>query len=107
MRITERVAKMPKGQPMQPIYLDEEGTPRFKSNAIVRRLLDEKIISLNDIAMWLGDVDVPVEDAEQFWQLLGYSTSGYGDLSFVRPEIIAEADEKADALLQKEKKKKS
>ncbi len=103
MRITERVAKMPKGQPMQPIYLDEEGTPRFKDNAIIRKLCDEKIISLNDIAMWLGDVDVPVEDAEQFWQLLGYSTSGYGDLSFVRPETVAVADEKAAVLLEEKK----
>src|SRR5271170_6490374 len=96
------VKRMPKAQPMQPIYLDEEGTPRFKGNAIVRRLFKEKIISLNDIAMWLDDV--PVEDAEQFWQLLGYSTSGYGDLSFVRPEIIAEADAKAEALLEKKKR---
>lgn len=82
---------------MQPIYLDDHGTPRFKANAIVRRLLDEKIISLNLIAEWLDSV--PIEDAEQFWQLLGYSTSGYGSLSFVRKKTIQEADTKADELL--------
>lgn len=102
MRIADRVEKMPKTQPMQPIYLDENGTPRFKDNAIVRRLFDSKLISLNDIAEWLDSV--PVEDAEQFWQLLGYSTSGYGDLSFVRPETIAKADAKADTLLAAEGK---
>ena len=98
----KRMAKMPKTQPTQPIYLDENGTPRFKDNAIVRRLLDEKVISLNQIAEWLGDVSI--EDAEQFWQLLGYSVSGYGDLSFVRREIVAEADAKAGALLEEEKR---
>jgi len=102
MNTRNRTPQGPRTQPMQPIYLDERGTPRFKDNAIVRRLLDEKVISLNDIAMWLDDV--PVEDAEQFWQLLGYSISGYGDLSFVRPETIAKADAKADTLLEEAKR---
>jgi hypothetical protein len=91
-----------KAQPMQPIYLDENGTPRFRNNAIVRRLIDEKIFSLQDIAAWLEDV--PVEDVEQFWQLLGYSISGYGDLSFVRPEILARVNAKAKALIEESKR---
>lgn len=81
---------------MQPIVL-VDGIPRFKGNAIVKRLFDERIIDLNAIAGW----DVPVEDAEQFWQLLGYSTSGYGDLSFIRPETVERADELAEELLTK------
>jgi hypothetical protein len=98
MRIADRVAKMPKAQPMQPIYLDENGTPRFKHNAIVRKLVDKKVIDLNKIDVQ----NFPIEDVEQFWQLLGYSISGYG-LSFVRPETLAEADTKAEALLAEEK----
>jgi hypothetical protein len=92
---------LPKTQPMQPIYLDDDGTPRFKNNAMIRKLLDEKFFSLEDVAaIW---ENVPVEDVEQFWQLLGYSISGYSDLSFVRTETIAEADAKAKALIEESK----
>jgi hypothetical protein len=82
--------------PMQPVVLDKLGTPRFKGNAIIERLFRERRIDLNQISMW----DVPVEDAEQFWQLLGYSVSGYGELSFIRPETVAKADEVVEALLK-------
>ena len=83
--------------PRQPIELDPVGVPRFKGNAIVERLSREGSISLNDIAMW----DVPIADREQFWQLLGYSVSGYGDLSFVRPETVEWADDEAAKLRSK------
>jgi hypothetical protein len=74
--------------PMQPIAHDSHGVVRFKRNGIIDDLVRRKIIDLNDI-----DVDAfPVEDVEQLWQLMGYSVSGYGDLSFVRPETIAAAD---------------
>lgn len=88
--------------PMQPLEVDNEGVIRFKRNAIIDRLFNERIISLNTIAMW----DVPTEDREQFWQLLGYSVSGYGDLSFVRKKTIQEADEKAWVLEQSKSVKK-
>jgi hypothetical protein len=99
MTNAKRVKKMPKSQPMQPIYLDELGTPRFKDNAIIRKLVDNEIIDLNKI----DTQDFPVADVEQFWQLLGYSTSGYGGLDFVRRKTVAMADEKAVALLDKKK----
>lgn len=82
-------------QPMQPIAL-VEGVARFKTNEIVRRLFDLKLINLNDIALW---ADVPIEDREQFWQMLGYSVSAYGGLSFVRREIASAASAKVMALL--------
>lgn len=81
---------------MQPIYIAEDGVIRFRENRIVRRLVNERLIDLNAIATWR---DIPVEDREQFWQMLGYSTSGYGDLSFVRPEVVQEADERANDLI--------
>jgi hypothetical protein len=31
--------------------------------------------------------------------MLGYNTSGYGDLSFVRPEVVQAADELANDLI--------
>jgi hypothetical protein len=93
---------------MQPIYLDPRGVIRFKANAIIRKFFcrdDEqmsRMISLNDIHV----EDFPIEDVEQFWQLLGYSVSGYGDLSFVRKKTVALADRKAEALMKRGRSKK-
>lgn len=83
--------------PMQPIVLDEHGTARFKANAIVRYLIDNGVIGLNHIAR---REEFTQNDREQFWQLLGYSVSGYGDLSFVSRDIIDEADALAEKLTQ-------
>jgi hypothetical protein len=73
--------------PIQPIYRDEHGTLRFKPNAIVRFLLDAGPYDMNKLAMmpW-GD-----EDRQQFAQLIGYSVSGYSELSYVSDEAYARA----------------
>jgi len=78
-----------KKHPIQPLAIDGQGTLRFKENAIVRRILDEGSIDLNDIAKW----DVSAEDHCQFAQLIGYSHSGFGTLSYVDEETyeVAEA----------------
>lgn len=65
--------------PIQPIYEDEHGTWRFKENEIVRYLLDNGGLDLNHLAIRSFSTD----DREQFAQLIGYSLSGYGSLSFV------------------------
>jgi len=65
--------------PIQPLALDEHGTMRFKENAIVRYLLDHGGIDLNRIAVQ----GFSEEDQQQFAQLIGYSLSGYADLSYV------------------------
>lgn len=75
--------------PIQPLALDEHGVLRFKSNAIVRHLLDHGGINLNDLAM----LDFSQEDREQFAQLIGYSHSGSGDLSYVSNETWYAASE--------------
>lgn len=72
------------------------GVVRFKGNKIVERLFKEGIIDLNKIACW----DMPAEDVDQFWQLLGYSVSGYGELSIIRPETVERADGEADEILK-------
>lgn len=80
--------------PMQPIEFDSRGTIRFKENKIVTYLLDHGGIDLNHLAVQ-GFSD---EDHMQFAQLIGYSVSGFGDLSYASDEVVAEADEIAAEL---------
>lgn len=65
--------------PIQPLGLDTHGTLRFKENKIVRYLLDNGGIDLNKIAC----LEFSQEDQEQFAQLIGYSLSGFAELSYV------------------------
>lgn len=69
--------------PIQPLEDDGKGVIRFKSNAIVRHLLDNGGISMNDLAR----MEFSQEDREQFAQLIGYSHSGSGDLGYVSDEV--------------------
>jgi hypothetical protein len=64
--------------PLQPLVRDENGTVRFKANKIVRMLLDTGSLDLNDLA----HMDFNVDDREQFAQLIGYSLSGFAELSY-------------------------
>ena len=75
--------------PMQPIVM-VDGIKRFRSNAICRWLVDTGRANLNEIALKEFDD----EDQAQFAQLIGYSVSGWGDLSYVDPEAVAIADRK-------------
>lgn len=77
--------------PIQPLALDASGVMRFKENAIVRYLLDEGGFDLNHIAR----KEFSQEDREQFAQLIGYSLSGFGELSYVSSDTYAAADEMA------------
>jgi hypothetical protein len=85
--------------PMQPVILDENGTPRFKENAIVRYLLDSarqaNVTDLNRLAL----IPFSNEDREQLAQLIGYSTSGYGELSYASASSVWDADRAAEALI--------
>lgn len=65
--------------PMQAIIVDENGVHRFSANAICRYLIDKGSLNLNDIA----GREFPPEDRRQFAQLIGYSLSGYSELSYV------------------------
>lgn len=64
--------------PLQPVAADDNGVARFKDNQIVRFLLDAGPFDLNQLALmpWSD------EDRCQLAQLLGYSVSGYGELSY-------------------------
>ncbi|HGD3582172.1 hypothetical protein ACE3KB_06160 [Enterobacter hormaechei subsp. oharae] len=76
--------------PMQPLVIDAHGRLRFKENPIVRTLLDyatEHGYGLNEIAREEFDA----EDQMQLAQLIGYSLSGYGTLSYVTDESYERA----------------
>lgn len=69
--------------PIQPLELDGENVVRFKANEIVRYILNNGGIDLNQIA----SQDFSREDQEQFAQLIGYSLSGAGELSYFSDEV--------------------
>jgi len=77
--------------PMQPIYLDDVKVARFRENAIVRFLLDwatNRGIGMNELAMMPFHAD----DRQHFAQLIGYSVSGYRELSYSDEAIVSKAD---------------
>lgn len=82
--------------PIQPLALDKHGVMRFKENAIVRHLLDtHPACDLNRIAC----AEFTNDDRQQFAQLIGYSLSGYSELSsYVDDEAYATAAHMADGV---------
>ena len=74
--------------PIQQIFKDSHGTLRFRENKIVQYLLDNGGIDLNR----LGVTDFDNDDREQFAQLIGYSLSGFADLSYVTDETYEAAE---------------
>lgn len=72
---------------MQPVYLDEHDTARFRPNVLVQYLLDNGAIDMNKLA----HVRAPDDDRQQFAQLIGYSVGGYGDLPYCDDEVYNSA----------------
>ena len=83
--------------PMQPVEIDDHGVARFKVNKIVRLLLDAGPLDLNKLAC----MNFSDEDRAQLAQLIGYSVSGYGDLSYARQ--VGKADRRVKKLVKKAK----
>jgi hypothetical protein len=77
--------------PMQPIVW-AGGVIRFKENKIVSALYEAasegRKLDLNMVAA----MGFSRDDHEQFAQLIGYSVSGFGDLSYARRDTVKEAD---------------
>ena len=80
---------------MQPIEIAADGVVRFRENKIVRFLLDAGPFDMNQLALMRFDR----ANYSEFAQLIGYSVSGYGDLSYADPDVVAAADRIADALI--------
>ncbi len=80
--------------PMQQIHLDSLGVARFTKNRIVDDLLEfaaPRGFGLNEIAAG----DYSDDEHMQMAQLIGYSVSGYGELSYVSDDSFNYANEKA------------
>jgi len=82
---------LPQSFPDQPIVTDSHGTERYKTNEVVRYLLDEGPFDMNHLAR----IPFPLEDRQQFAQMIGYSTGGYDTLSYSPASLAAEASERA------------
>jgi len=67
--------------PVQPLITAPDGVVRFKPNRIVQHLIDVAAphMYLNTLAC----MNFSNEDWTQFSQLIGYSLSGWGTLSYV------------------------
>lgn len=78
---------------MQDIEKDTNGVIRFRRNDIVRALLDTGKLNMNDLAL----LPFSDEDRRQFAQLIGYSISGYCDLSYVSEADADAVDAAAEA----------
>lgn len=97
-----------KPHPMQPIVVAQDKVIRFKANKVVRWLVDlmseghvkadGRPFNLNNIATHVQLAGWDPEEAEQFWQLMGYSVSGYGELSFIRRKVVHRADAIAEGI---------
>jgi hypothetical protein len=90
--------KKPK-HPMQPVWVAPDKVVRFVPNEAVHLLLEHSQkhgFGLNELMF----KDISQEDRMQLAQLLGYSVSGFGDLSYADPDVVAEADAKVRELLK-------
>lgn len=83
--------------PMQPITFDPAGVLRFEENPIVSYLAREAS-DLNHLAIWCATNKVDAKYQEQLAQMIGYSLSGYGTLSYVTDESYDRAERLADKL---------
>ncbi len=84
--------------PQQPIGTAEDGVVRFKGNSIIEDLFRTRALDLNKISVRVQRGDFPKEDYVQLTQLLGYSVSGWGDLSTSPPEMVTAADKEAERI---------
>jgi hypothetical protein len=73
--------------PMQPVGRSPNGNLRFKANTIVEYLLNHGGIDMNKLAL----LHFEPEEREHFAQLIGYSVSGYADLSYASPDVVKRA----------------
>ena len=89
--------------PRQPIAFAADGVVRFKENRIVSWMLEQgrlgKKFDLNTIVLQCHSGHFNFADLVQLDQLIGYSTSGFGDLSYVPDSEIVACDAEADLIV--------
>lgn len=90
-----------KRHPLQPLIIDEQGTIRFQQNQIVRFLLDHGGFDLNTLYIISEEQKFTRNDWEQLNQLIGYSVSGFHELSCVRHYTHTRVDRAVAEFLEK------
>lgn len=80
--------------PDQAVVIDDKGVARFKSNEIVRFLLNHGPYDLNTISK----MEFSDDDRNQFAQLIGCSVCEFGELSYAEDERVERADTIAQQL---------
>jgi hypothetical protein len=89
-----------KNNSIQPLVWDDD-IIRFKSNEIVRFLLDSYAPGLNSIRIMPFSRD----DYQQLMQLIGYSVDGYSSLSCASQRVLRKIDPKETKMINKRKGK--
>lgn len=84
--------------PIQNVIRDKNDVFRFEANKIVEFLLDNGGFNMNDLAV----MDFSNDDREQFAQLIGYSLSGYSELSYVSDESWDNCEQKIKNMVKGE-----
>lgn len=82
--------------PDQPLVVDPYGVVRFMENRMVSYLLDaarRSGVDLDALASMRVAGHFTDAEAQQLSQLIGYSVSGYGELSYVNEEDLQRVDE--------------
>ena len=80
--------------PIQPLQMDD-GTMRFKANHIIRDLYDFTMPKGFDMNHIVGSGKYSQDDIEQFYQLIGFSLTGFHEVSYVSDETALEASKLA------------
>lgn len=87
---------------MQPIIRAEDGIVRFQENRLVRMFVDMASagtkFDLNDAFILAQRSGITQAEQMQLAQLIGYSVSGFGELSYADAETIRRADRKAEKI---------
>lgn len=90
--------------PLQPVDFDADGeVVRFKENKIVSWMLDQgregQRFDLHMIGLEVARDRLPEADLVQLSQLIGYSVSGFGELSYAPTAMVEECDRIVDWLV--------
>lgn len=92
--------------PLQPLYIDKHKVVRFRENKVLEALREaaaQRGFTLNDLAV----MDLPREDWQQFAQLIGYSLSGYSELSYVTDKAYERAAKAAPKIPRRRASRKA
>lgn len=91
---------------MQPIVMEGE-VARFQANRLVTAMYELGSFKMNEAWAMVNSGEATRAEYEQLAQLIGYSVSGFGDISLARKRVKEEARKKVQRLLRKRAKQAS